>query len=439
MSATDFRGCTISGATPTALEAFERAFAAFQSWRRGADTMLLPALDDAPAFVMAHVLRAYLDLSSRDPALVRAARPVLARAVALPANARERLHLAAIAAVLADDYEGAKAILGGLLQDFPRDLLALQVAHALDYVTGDVARMGDRVTMVLPRWSSDLPGYHAVLAMHAFGLEECGRYEHAGEAAHRALALDPFDARAHHVLAHVFEMTGRADAGLDWLNRHAPYWADDTTVATHGWWHVALFHLAMGDVDGALSLYDRRVRAGRSPAISDMIDAASLLWRIELQGGDTGERWGELATAWTPHIGDGFCTFSDLHAMLAFVGARRWSVARRLEQELVRRQSRLTRHGDTTRRIGLPATRALVAFGGGDYERAIRLFASLPASAHRIGGSLAQRDVLQLTYLRAVERIRSPAPRLHTVSGAAERQPRARSVRHRAEASVMNP
>ncbi len=129
---------------------------------------------------MAHVLQAYLCLCSRDPARVRVARaPVLARAAGLPANARERLHLAAIAAALADDYERAKTLLGELLRQHPRDVLALQVAHAFDYITGDVARMGDRVTTVLPAWSSDLPGYHAVLAMHAFGLEESGDYERA--------------------------------------------------------------------------------------------------------------------------------------------------------------------------------------------------------------------------------------------------------------------
>lgn len=71
------------------------------------------------------------------------------------------------------------------------------VAHAFDYVTRDVARMGDRVPAVLPACSSDLPGFHAVLAVHAFGLEECGEYERAGEVGQEALALKPFDARAH--------------------------------------------------------------------------------------------------------------------------------------------------------------------------------------------------------------------------------------------------
>ena len=285
---------------------------------------------------MAHVLQAYLLLSSRDPRRVRLARPVLARAAGLPANERERLHLAAIAAALADDYERAKARWGELLRLHPRDVLALQVAHAFDYLTGDLARMNDRVAAVLPAWSSDLPGYHAVLAMHAFSLEECGEYERAEQAARAALALNAFDARAHHVMAHVFEMTERPDAGVRWMNEHIAYWGANTVVATHCWWHLALFHLAQGQVDQALALYDRRIRAGHSSGIADLIDAAALLWRVELRGGNTGTRWGELAAAWAPHIDDGFCSFNDLHAMLAFVGARDWDRAQRLELALAR-------------------------------------------------------------------------------------------------------
>jgi tetratricopeptide (TPR) repeat protein len=411
MSRVDFRACAISGATPAALDAFERALAAFLSWRGGAEDDLARAMQEAPAFLMAHVLQAYLCLCSRDPARVRSARPVLARAARLPGNERERLHLAAIAATLADDYERAKSVLGELLRREPRDVLALHVAHAFDYATGDLARLGDRAPALLPAWSSDLPGYHAVLAMHAFGAEECGDYERAEELGHRALAHEPFDARAHHVLAHVFEMTERAGAGARWLRRHAEYWAAGTVVATHCWWHLALFRLAQGQVGRALSLYDRRVRAGRSLELADMIDAAALLWRIELHGGDTGERWTELAAAWAPRIADGFCTFNDLHAMIAFVGARDWNLAQRLERELARRRSLRTRHGETTRRVGLAACRALIAFGRRNYTRAASLLAGLPALAHRIGGSHAQRDVLHLTLLRAVEHIRRPALR----------------------------
>ena len=408
----DARGCRVSGATPAALEAWERALAASLAWRKGADGHLALALQEAPGFVMAHVLQAWLLLCGRDPLRVRSARPLLERAAALPANERERMHLGAIAAALADDYEGTKARLGELLLLYPRDALALHVAHAFDYVTGDVERISARVAAVLPAWSGELPGYHAVLAMHAFALEECGEYGHAEQTALAALDMNPFDARAHHVMAHVFEMTERPDAGVAWLNQQSDFWSVDTVVASHCWWHQALFHLTLGQPERALALYQQRVRAARSGDIANLIDASALLWRLELDDGDIASHWAELATAWVPHIEDAFCSFTDLHAMLAFVGARDWEHAQQLEQTLEREQSQPTRHGATTRLVGLPACRALIAFGRGNDTLALTLLASLPAMAHRIGGSHAQRDVLNLTLLRAVEHIRRPARRL---------------------------
>jgi hypothetical protein len=397
-----------SGATPGGRAAYERALAAFRGWRSGAEDELALALQEAPGFVMAHVLQAYLLLSSRDPRSVRAARPVLARAVALPADEGERLHIAAIAAVLADDFKAAKSRLGELLQRQPRDALALQVAHGLDYVTGDAAMLKDRVAAVLPAWSNDLPGYSAVLAMHAFGLVECGEVERAEEVAREALGHDALEARAHHVMAHVFEMSERPDEGARWMASQAGGWSEGTVVATHGWWHLALFHLAQERDDLALKLYDGRIRAGRSTAVADLIDAASLLWRLHLRGTEGGARWHELACAWAAHIEDGHCSFNDLHAMLAFVGARDWDRAQRLEFALSRAQSLPTRYGLTTRQLGLPACRALVAFGRGDDALTITLLASLPQIAHRLGGSHAQRDVLYLTLGHAIDRLRRP-------------------------------
>lgn len=411
MSTLDHRGCSVTGATPGALAAYERALTAFQGWRTGVDAELAIALREAPDFVMPHVLRAYQLICSRDPRQVRKAHPVLARAAALTANPREQMHLAAIAAALADDYEGAKTRLGELLGEHPRDALALQVAHAFDHVTGDEAHMRHRVASVLPAWSADLPGYHTILSMHAFSLEESGEYAHAQDVALAALELDPDDARAHHAMAHIFEMTEQADAGVRWMRRHIAAWSEGTVVATHCWWHLALFHLARAEWAHALALYDRRVRAGHSTAIADLIDAAALLWRLDLHRTDLAARWVELAAAWASHIDDGFCSFNDLHGALAFVGARDWGLAQRLERSLIDAQSRPTRHGIATRELGLASCRAMMAFGRGDDSLAITLLASLPALAHRLGGSHAQRDVLHLTLREAVERVCAAACR----------------------------
>lgn len=401
-------GLPLTGATPAARVFYEGALADYRSWRTGADAKIDAALREAPDFVMAHVLHAWLLVCSRDPQRVESARAVVTRAATLPANGREHAHLAALDAVLRDDFERALAWLGELLRTHPRDLLALQVAHVFDYYSGDAVRLTDRAGAALPAWSHDMPGYHALLSMHAFGLAEIGEYARAEDTARAALELNPLDARAHHVMAHVFEMREQPDAGIRWMTEQAARWSVDTVVATHCWWHVALFHLARGSSDDTLALYDQRVRARRSGSLADLIDAAALLWRIELAGGIGGARWGELAAAWVPHIDDAYCSFTDIHAMLAFVGARDWSSARRLERSLAIAGSQATRHGATTRLLGLAACRALIAYGRGDDPLAIRLLASVPPHAHRLGGSHAQRDVLHLTLQRAVDRMRRP-------------------------------
>ena len=421
MKQTGQRTNGLSGATPAAIAAYEQAVFAFQNWRRGADDHLAAALREAPDFVMAHALRAYMLVCTRDPDQVRSARPVVERLSNLPASDHERLHFSALAAVVGDDYEGAKGHLGRILDLDPRDALALHVAHSFDHLTGDIECLNERVAAVLPAWSSEIGGYSAVLAMHAFGLEEAGEFHHAERTALAALALDATNARAHHTMAHIFEMTDRPEAGVRWLSEHRDQWQRDTVVATHCWWHLALFHLSLGDSDRALALYDRRIRAAPSPEIADLIDASALLWRIQLNGGEPGHRWIELADVWAPHIDDAFCSFNDVHAMLAFVGGRQWTLARRLENALAGMQLSTTRYGQTTRQLGLPACRALLAFGEGNNDLAIELLEQLPSRAYRLGGSHAQRDVLYLTLQTAspvaASRLRrQPSPRIEAQS-----------------------
>lgn len=404
----DARGIALSGATPAAAQAYERALAAACAWRVDADAQLDFALRDAPRFVMAHALRAYQLICSRDPQHHRAARSVLASALRWRADRCERIHLAAIGAALEDDLPRMRACLDELLDERPHDLLALQVSQSIDYLLGDFAPMHARVDAVLRRFPAELPGRGSLLAMQAFALAENGDPARAEAAAHEALGIDPLDARAHHAMAHVFDSDGRPGEGIDWMREHQGAWAHGTTFLTHGWWHTALFHLAMDDGDGALAIYDRHVRGTHSSMLGGLIDATSLLWRIGLRGHDVGARAARLANAWEPHIDDRLCSFGDLHAMLAFALAGDGARAQRLENVLRHSATRPTRHGATTRELGLPGVRALHAFMRGDRMRAIPLLASLQPQAHRLGGSHAQRNVLHLTLIAAIEGVRLP-------------------------------
>jgi tetratricopeptide (TPR) repeat protein len=240
--------------------------------------------------------------------------------------------------------------------------------------------------------------------MHAFGLEEGGRYAQAEDAALAALELEPGDLRAHHARSHVLEMQGRAAEGLRWMGERAAHWNGSGASSTHLWWHLALHHLELGDARHALELYDRRIGAA---TMNDLIDASALLWRLHLRGAALGERWRLLAARWAPHAEDAFCAFNDVHAMLAFVGAGR----RDLQRRLLRAQRQRLAHGGTNhgmlRAVGVPASQALAAFGQRDYGRAAALLRGLPEVSHRLGGSHAQRGLIGLT-LRAASNRDSP-------------------------------
>lgn len=329
-TARDARGCEVTGANQPALAHFERALAGFLAWTGEPRKEARRARDAAPAFVMGHLLEAHLYLCSRDPSDMREARRALQRARGLAQNARERMHAAAIATALGGDYGRSRELLGIILAQHPRDLVALAVSHTIDHYLGDTHDLHARVAAVMPAWSAADPGYHGVLAMLAFGLEEAGEYGRAEDAAFAALALEPRDIRAHHARAHILEMQGRAAEGLRWMGERSAYWAGAGATSTHAWWHLALYHLELGAAGHALELYDRRIATAAAPSITELIDASALLWRLELCGMEPGPRWRALAERWAPHAEDAFCAFNDLHAMFAFAGAGRRDLMRRL-------------------------------------------------------------------------------------------------------------
>ena len=205
----------------------------------------------------------------------------------------------------------------------PRDLLALIAGHQLDFFTGQSRMLRDRIARALPAWNDRPSGYHSLLGMQAFGLEECGEYARAEAAGRLAVELEPRDGWAQHAVAHVLEMTGRKREGLAWMRANPEAWSRDSFFAVHNWWHVALFHLDLGEIDAALALYDGAIYGKRSGIVLEMIDATAMLWRMELRGIDVGDRWNVLADTWLPHASSDNYAFNDFHAALAFIRAGR--------------------------------------------------------------------------------------------------------------------
>jgi hypothetical protein len=182
-----------------------------------------------------------------------------------------------------------------------------------------------------------------------------------------------------------------------------PAWTEGSFFAVHNWWHLALFHLGLGETDEVLRLFDGPIYGVRSDMAFDMVDAAALLWRLELRGVDVGDRWNVLADVYATQP-RGQYAFDDAHAMLAFVGAGREAEAQAL---LDRQAAVLAGPGDNALfagEVGLPVMQALHAFGHKDYDRTIELLRDVRSKAARFGGSHAQRDLIDLTLIAAAGR-----------------------------------
>jgi hypothetical protein len=400
----DIRGHALSGATAASLPHYEKAVRELNLYIGDPVATVDKAITESPDFVMAHALKAWLHLLGTEPVGLPVARAALAAAQKLPATVREQGHLAAIGHLVEGRWRAASHVLENVTIEYPRDLLALQVGHQTDFFRGDARMLRDRITRALPAWSSDMPGYHAVLGMQAFGLEETGDYAAAEKAGRHAVELEPRDSWAQHAVAHVMEMQCRPRDGIAWMAGNTDGWSHQSFFAVHNWWHVALYHLDLGNTDAALALFDGPIYGARSRVILEMIDASAMLWRMHLRGIALGDRWLPLVEAWEPVATAGNYAFNDAHAVMAFMGAGRSDLAKRV---LDAQEAAMHATGDNaafTREVGRPVALAIKAFGHGCYTECVRLLRGVRNIAHRFGGSHAQRDVLDLTLIEAALR-----------------------------------
>jgi hypothetical protein len=408
MKHTDAAGHDLSGATADGIAHFEAAAHQFRCYIGDPLATVDAALAAAPQMVMAHVLKAYLHLLGTEPGGLAVARECHAAAAGLAATDRERGHLQAVRLLAEGRWRAAGRVLEDVSIAHPRDALALQAGHQVDFFRGDSRMLRDRIARALPAWSPSVPGYHALLGMHAFGLEETGDYARAEAQGRAAVELQRRDTWAWHAVAHVMEMRNRPADGIAWMTADADAWSEDSFFSVHNWWHLALYHLELGAVDEVLRLFDGPVFGRRSTVVLEMIDASAMLWRLHLRGVDVAGRFAELADLWAPLATAGNYAFNDLHAMVAFVGSGRAN-----EQRAVLDTQRAVLDGtvavsadnvEFTREVGHAAARAIQAFGHGRYAECIDLLRPIRHIASRFGGSHAQRDLLDLTLIEASRR-----------------------------------
>ncbi len=418
MAARDPQGILFPTATDRGMALYACALEQMSTFHAGVFDTLEAALRENPEFGMPWFAKAYLGLYLTDPGGRDAAIDAMRRLRAVIDPARlgpeEQGHARAIDAWIAGDLPRACAILDDIGIGSPRELLALRVGHEADFFVGDTRNLHDRVARQLPAWSPADPHYGIVLGARAFGLGENGRHEAAEATGLRALALQPRDAWALHAVAHAHEMLGRPAQGLRFLEDRRTDWAVDNLFAGHNAWHAALFRLDAGDIEGALRAYDEDLFHAGTPRFAIvMVDPSALLWRMHLEHIDVSDRARTLSRAWTevlpatPHY-----VFNDLHAAMAHVAAGDLDAVRgriaRLDAWLAAGTDR-PHDRRVVRELGRPACAALLAFGEARWDECADALVALRKTAHGLGGSAAQRDVLDRTLHAAAMRGGRPA------------------------------
>jgi tetratricopeptide (TPR) repeat protein len=408
MSLRDARGNAVSTASHEALATAEKALWRMMSFYGTPADDLDASIAADPVWLLPRVMKAGFLLGLTEAALVADAHAALAEAEPLiaSANDRERLHLEALKLLAIGDWTGAGAAWESLLLAHPRDALALQWALLFDFYRGDSRSLRERVARVLPEWGRDDALYPYVLGLHAFGLEESNLYAEAEDAGRRALADAVQVPWAIHAVAHVMEMQGRHHEGREWMSQWRPHWAEGNGFAGHLGWHEALFALETLDHDAALVTFDRHLNPQATEITLQRVDAASLLWRLRLHGADVGDRWNALLAGWNLDASNaGLSAFNDVHALLALIGAGEIGRAAAWTQAtLTAAEKGKGWNHDVMRDIGAPLMRGLVSFAAGRYDAAAEAIHRVRPISARLGGSHAQRDVIDQTLLAAAAR-----------------------------------
>ncbi|CCD95100.1 conserved hypothetical protein [Bradyrhizobium sp. ORS 375] len=433
----DRYGLQLSTASADAAAAYREGMDLLLAFWPGATDAFERAIMLDPDFALAHAARARVHAiyQQREAALqtIKRARDLVARR----GTEREQSHVATL--VLALEGRGAEALASTLthLASWPRDAMIMALplgAFGLLAFSGradhDAARR-DLCDRFAPEYGEDW----WFLSNHGWALTEAGDVTWGRAITERSFALRRHNAYAVHALLHaMFEAGayGEADALVDgWIGDY------DRTGMLHGHicWHQALGALDRGDAAKALAVYtDVLVPTMESaPPLNTLSDCASLLWRLTAEGQPVpSNAWGDVSAYASNRFTSSSLAFVEMHLMM-IAAAMHDSAA--LKGRLAAMERRLAEGKLPAGRIVPHMLRALRAFADGNWRGCARDLAPVMGDLARIGGSHAQREVIEDTYILALIRSGDLVQARAVLDARLHRRPSARDTRWRALAA----
>ncbi|WP_147455935.1 pyridine nucleotide-disulfide oxidoreductase [Nocardioides mangrovicus] len=350
------------------------------------------ALD--PTFALGHAALALLGHEFCAPVDI-AARLRDAALHARRSTERERSHVHAVVSHLAGD----PAPLLRHLETYPRDALLLSVAVptiAFSGVTRVPQQAWDLVERCRPSYGDDW----WFTGLLAFMRQEQGRFDEAMSLSVRSLALQPDAGHSAHARAHAHYETADHGAGLAWIDDWIDGAGSGADSLLHFSWHAALHELSVGDLDAVRRRYETQLRPGPDTGCRALVDSGSLLWRWALTPGASAVPGvcEVLAAVDAELLRCPPTPFMALHAAVALAAAEDCTGLAVLE-----RSCALSPDPDQSE-VAAPVARAMRRLVRGEASAAADDLGRLTPQLWRLGGSDAQREVVEETRICALVR-----------------------------------
>ncbi|MBT3624505.1 MAG: tetratricopeptide repeat protein [Gammaproteobacteria bacterium] len=380
---------------PTSLQLFTEALENYLASSAQVMPCLERLFEQDPTMPMALLFRAYLLKLAADPRFRAAIQQCFDSVSARPdLNDREQRYLKALSLWQADQMAEAAAVFDDIVLNYPKDMLALRMAHYLHFYGNGGRQMMESLQVALQHHEANDRYYGFLKGMHSFALEESGRYPEAEAAGLEALDINRKDIWAAHAVTHVYQMQSRFEEAIRFIESLLPEWTSANNFVYHLHWHKALLHIGLGNLDQALNVYDETlVEPLADDFYLDVCNATSLLWRLEMSGVKVGDRWAPLHELSKNRVQDNELVFTSLHYLItpAILGDAKtvkagldhfhhWSNAK-------------TSQGTVAKIVGETMAKAVAKLASEQKHEGVTLMQSVQNQIYRIGGSHAQRHL----------------------------------------------
>ena len=433
----DRYGLTLSTASSAAASAYRNGIDWMLSAWPGAAEAFDRAIKDDPDFALAHIARARVHSFYQQGEAARKEAAHARDLVKQNGSEREMGHVETLALAAEGQLPAALASALKHLECWPRDAVVLSLplgAFGLFAFSGmadhDQARQD-----LCERHASHYGEDWWFLSNYGWSMTENGQLAKGRAMTERAFDLRRNNAYTAHALLHaMFEDGSVADADALvtlWIGSYER----SGILYGHILWHQALGALERDDAAKALSIYADVLQPSvtAAPPLNAMSDCASLLWRLEAHGHSVPKRLWLDADAYARQCFPKMSLpFVEMH--MALLAAATGNQAA-LEERLRAIDQRLAEGKLPAGPVVPQVSRAISAFAAEDYAACVRHLEGVLGEVVRIGGSHAQREIIEDTFIVALIRSGELRRARMLLDARLHRRPSARDTRWQAAAA----